>query len=157
MKARRWRMKRSVFFAFIVLLVLLLTGPLPAFGEGGEAEWVLLETDADGVSVYYDSASVSRVSGGRVSAALKHAYGEAVPSPADKGRSGHCVQTVEVKCLEESYRVLESRYYDEQGSLSEAGCPFPAGWQLTAGNLTMETLHKALCRPSRIETMPPWK
>jgi hypothetical protein len=147
-------MKRRGFFAFIVFL---LVGPMLLFGEGGEAEWILLETDMEGVPVHYDSASVSRMSGGKVRVALKYAYGEAVPSAGEKGRSGYCVQAVEMKCLEESYRVIESRPYDQHSRLSEAGCPFPFGWRLTAGDLVIETLHKVLCRPSRIETMPPWK
>jgi hypothetical protein len=103
-------MKRRGFFAFIVFL---LVGPMLLFGEGGEAEWILLD--------------------------------------------GYCVQAVEMKCLEESYRVIESRSHDEHSSLPETGCPFPSGWRLTAGDLVFETLHQVLCRPSRIETMPPWK
>jgi hypothetical protein len=147
-------MKGRIFF---VIVAFLLMAPVTALGEGGEAPWILLETDADGVPVYYDSRSVSRMSGGKVSATIKYAYREAVPSPGEKGHSGYCLQAVEMKCLEESYRVIESRSYDQHFRLSETGCPFPSGWRLTAGDLISETLHKVLCRPSRIETMPPWK
>jgi hypothetical protein len=117
-------MKGRIFF---VIVTFVLVAPVPVFGEGGEAPWTLLETGSDGVPVSYDSRSVIRMSGGKVRVALKYAYGGAAPSPGEQGGAGHCIQTVEVKCLEESYRVIESRSHDEHSSLPETGCPFPSG------------------------------